>query len=171
MLKSLLITVILTSTSIAMAIEAPVISPALPSAGQPVNVMVTTGPCDALAFNSQGVAYQVDTQDRRIEMNLVLAGLEPILVCNVPVVTDQIPIGALEEGEYILATYGVPFDLTFPVDPSERIFLFETSFSVGPAATAVPTMRAPGMYLLTLLLAGFGLLWLRRGQNIQRRDI
>lgn len=58
-----------------------------------------------------------------------------------------------------------------PADPAERILMFETNFSVGPAATAVPAVRAPGIYLLTLLLPGFGLYWLRLRQTVRLRDI
>ena len=164
MLKSLLITIILTSTSIAMAIEAPVLPPKN-TAGAPIQVGYITGPCDAIGFNGQNLTHLTEITDNIIEVTLSYAG-EPWIIelCVFEITTFNMSIGTLEQGDYTLRTFKASIDSTLPADPSERILLFETNFSVGPAASAVPAMRAPGMYLLTLLLAGFGLLWLRRGQ-------
>jgi len=164
MLKSLLIMVILTTTSIAIAIESPVLPPRI-TAGVPFQVAYTTGPCDSVSLNDQGLSHFTVIDDKVIDVTLSYVGSPWFVeVCIFGINTSSIPIDTLEQGDYTLLTYIASANSELPADPSERILMFETDFSVGPAASAVPTMRAPGMYLLALLLAGFGLLWLRRGQ-------
>ena len=161
MLKMLLAMAAIIAVTVTPAIEPTEISPTVPSAGEPINALVTTGPCDALGFNNQNIAFQVDVQDLIIEMTLVIA----LVPCNIPVITDEIPIGMLEAGEYSLVTYSVEPDVQFPVDPAERTLLFETNFSVGPAASAVPALSVPNTALLILLLSGLGLYFVRKGKS------
>ncbi len=165
MLKSLLITVILTSTSIAMAIEPPVLPPRL-TAGAPIQVGYIVGPCDAIGFNDQNLSHLTEITDNIIEVTLSYAG-EPwaIEVCVGNITTFNITIGTLEQGDYTLRTYKASYESTLPADPSERILIFETNFSVGPAASAVPALNAPNTALLILLISGLGLYFARREQS------
>ncbi|MBU1188092.1 MAG: hypothetical protein KKC01_03590 [Gammaproteobacteria bacterium] len=166
MLKSILAMLMLATATAALAIDPPVLPPKL-TAGAPIQIGYRTGPCDQIVPNPQSINHQTTVSGNTIEVTLSYLGLPwDILICPVPIFeTTPIALGSFEQGDYILRTFITPENTVFPVDPSdERILLFETNFSVGPAATAVPTMHAPGIYLLALLLAGFGLLWLRRGQ-------
>ncbi len=162
MLKSLLITVILTSTSIAMAIEPPVLPPR-PTAGVPIQLAYTTGPCDSISFNVQGLSHFTIIDDNVIDVTLSYVGSPWFVeVCINGINTNSIPIGSLEQGDYTLLTYIASANSELPADPSERILMFETNFSVGPAASAVPALSAQNTALLILLISGLGLYFVRK---------
>lgn len=165
MLKSLLIMVILTTTSIAMAIESPVLPPRI-TAGVPFQVAYTTGPCDSVSLNDQGLSHLTVIDDKVIDVTLSYVGSPWFVeVCIFGINTSSIPIDTLEQGDYTLLTYIASANSELPADSSERILMFETDFSVGPAASAVPTLSAPNTALLLLLISGLGLYFARREQS------
>ncbi len=170
MQKSLLIMFILATTSMAGAIEPPVLPPRL-TADAPIQVGYIVGPCDAIGFNDQHLSHLTEITDNIIEVTLSYAG-EPwaIEVCVGDITTFNITIGTLEQGDYTLRTYKASYESTLPADPSERILLFETNFSVGPASTPVPALSAVSAGLLILLLTSLGLYFVRKNHSHRPRQ-
>lgn len=162
MLKSLLALFILTATSIAMAIEPPVLPPRI-TAGVPFQIAYTSGPCDIISLNDQGLWHFTIIEDNVIDVTLSYVGSPWFVeVCIYDINTSIIQIETLEHGDYTLRTYIASVDSELPADPSERLLMFETDFSVGPAASAVPALSAPNTALLILLISALGLYFASR---------
>ena len=162
MLRTLLAILAFTTATAALAIEPPVLPPKL-TAGVPIQVGYTTGPCDGIGFNAQNLTHITEITDNIIEVTLSYAGSPwGIELCVFEITTFNMSIGALEQGDYTLRTFKASIETTLPADPSERILIFETNFSVGPAATAVPALSVPNTALLILLITGLGLFYAGR---------
>ena len=148
----------------AVAIEPPLLPPRL-TAGIPIQIGYTTGPCDFIAFNDQDITHVTEIRDNIIDVTLSYVG-EPWAVetCIYDIVTSNLSIGTLEQGDYTLRTFKASPETTLPADPSERILIFETNFSVGLVATAVPALSAPAIALLFLLISALGAYFARRKQ-------
>ena len=162
MLKTLLAILAFTTATAALAIEPPVLPPKL-TAGVPIQAAYVTGPCDSISLNDQGLSHLIDVDDNVIDVTLSYVGPPWFVeVCIVGVNTTNIPIGTLEQGDYTLRTFIASADSVLPADPADRIFLFDTNFSVGPAASAVPALSVPNTALLILLISGLGLFYAGR---------
>ena len=137
------------------------ISPPLPQAGEPIDVVLLIGSepsgyCINPTPNIDGQIFDVIQED-----NLIIFDVATEFVACVPIgpppIAITFPLAELQAGEYQLRFNTVWQDTTFPASPGDRFFRDEIEFEVFPGALEVPINTTIGLIFLAICVLLFGL--------------